>query len=154
MKSKICHNVKQFVMKTKNTSWRQKVRHNMKNISWHPNVCYNIKNTFSLCFVPEIMKTNMSRQKAGHGVKNTSCQQNVATHHDVIEFDITSKSVSCCQKVPWRQNVYHDINKCNIRHSAKTFVTSKMCHVINKSWCYKVRHYVNTRHDDKGFVIT
>ena len=74
--------------------------------------------------------------------------------HYVKKCVKTSKSVSCCQKVPWRQNVCHDINKCNIRHSAKTFVTSKICHVINKSWCYKVRHDVNTRHDDKRFVIT
>ena len=73
---------------------------------------------------------------------------------DVTKCVKTSRSVSCCQKVPWGQNVCHDINKCSIRHSAKTFVKSKICHVINKSWCYKVRHDVNTRHDDKRFVIT
>ena len=34
-----------------------------------------------------------------------------------------SKSVCCCQKVRWRQNVRHDVNKCNIRHDVKQFVT-------------------------------
>ena len=84
--------------------------------------------------------------------KNTPWRHKV--RHYVKKCVKTSKSVSCCQKVPWRQNVCHDINKCNIRHSAKTFVTTKMCHAINTSWCYKVRHDVNTRHDDQKFVIT
>ena len=64
------------------------------------------------------MKAIMSRrQKAGHDVKKTSCQQNVATHHDVIKFDITSKSASR------RQKVYHVVKKCIML--SKSSMTSK-----------------------------
>ena len=89
-------------------------------------------------------------------IRHANKSKNIPWHHKVRQYVKkcikTSTSVSCCPQVPWRQNVCHDINKCNIRHSAKTFVTSTICHVINKkSWCYKVRHDVNTRHDDKRF---
>ena len=26
------------------------------------------------------------------------------------------------QRVPWRQNVHHDVNKCNMSHDVKQFV--------------------------------
>ena len=54
-----------------------------------------------------------------------------------------------CQKVPWRQNVRQDVNKCNIRHDVKKFVISKNCHnAINTSWCQSVCY------DIKRFIIT
>ena len=57
------------------------------------------------------------RKKAGHGVKNTSCKQNVTTHHDVIKFDITSQSASR------RQKVHHVVKKF---HDVKTFVMTSI----------------------------
>ena len=62
---------------------------------------------------------------ANKNVKNTPWRHKV--WHYVKKCVKTSKSVSCCQKVPWCQNV---------------------CHVINKSWCPKLCHVVKT------FVMT
>ena len=135
------------VMTSKSSSWYEKHIMTSKNLLWYQ------KHVFIILCSWNNEKNMSRRQKAGNGVQNTSCQQNIKIHHDVISSTLRNKvrqdvKKLCCQ-VPWRQNVLHDINKWNKRHSAKTFVTSKICHVINKSWCYKVRHDVNTRHDDK-----
>ena len=69
------------------------------------------------------MKKNMSRrQKVGHGVKNTSCKQNVKTHHDVIKFDITSKSASRRQKVCHVVKKFHDVKAFFMTSISVTYV--------------------------------
>ena len=114
---KVCHDVTKCVMTSK-------TRHNMKNLSWHPKVCYYIKNAFSLYFVPEIIKKNMSRwQKAGHGIKNTSCQQNVK---DIPwKSDITSTNASGRQKVCHVVKRFHDV---------KSFVLTSICVCLFACW--------------------
>ena len=75
---------------------------------------------------------------------------------------MASKSISSRQKLPWRQNVRHDVNKCCIRYDIKKLVASKIRHdVIDTLWCQDVRHYVTKyfmtpriRHDVRKFALT
>ena len=154
--SKTRHDVKRFVMTSKmRQMFRNKVKkkvmvskgmskirhnlkkvcHNIKNMLWHQRVRYK-KHVF-------IIFCSQNNEKL--------CQKdkNLVKGLETKKYVRMSKSVWCCQKVTLRQNVHHDVNKCNIRHDVKQFVLSKNRHnAINTSWCQSVCH------DVKIFIIT
>ena len=117
-------------MTSQSLSWRHQVRHDVTK-------CVMASKTYH--YVKRFVMTS----QVCHEVK--IC-------HDVKKCVIKSKIRHNVKQFVMKTKTRHDIKKF-IHHSAKTFVKSKICHVINKSWCYKVRHDVNIRHDDKRFVM-
>ena len=128
-------------MTSKSSSWHKKHIMTSKSLSLYQ------KHVFII-----FCKKNMSRrQKAGHGVKNTSCQQNVKTHYDVIKLDITTKNASTRQKVCHVVNKFHDvktfvITSINVTYSpwAKWEVGTIWGHLRKLVyWRYTYGHYKN-----------
>ena len=130
MKSKIRHDVKKFVMKSKGSLWRQK--HVMTSNS-------------SSCF---------KNLKSSHS--KTSWRQQV--RHDINKFVMASKTWSWWQKVRnYLKKVRHNVKKTsqcqNVYHKIKN--TSKVCHEVKTR--HDVKKFVMTSktcNDVKKFVIT
>ena len=137
MKTKTRHDVKKFVM-----TW--KTYHDIQNFvkisktRFHYIVFlkFKKKSQYDKKLVMDFQKYVMPTKR-----KNTPWRHKV--RHYVIKCVKTSNSASCCQKV--RCYIWHyDVCYTYSCHSAKTFVTSKMCH---SSLHKKVRH------DVKMFVM-
>ena len=116
------HDVKKFVMTSKNTLWYQKIRHDAKNKSWHDKF-HDVKNTsWQQVFswhqkvkCPDIK----TRKKVRHDVKNNHDVITSKTRHDAKRFVMTSKR----------------------RHDVTNFIMSRIPHdVKNTSWRQNVCH--------------
>ena len=126
------------IMMTKGSSLHRKVRHYLKSSSWQKYV--------------KILSWSQKHFMASKNFVMTSKRR-----HDFNKFVMMSKHIMTSKKssllqnvhqkvmsskLPWRQNVRHDVKICCIRYDIKKLVTSKIRHgVVSKSWRQNTRHY-------------
>ena len=142
MISKVCHDVKMFVIKSKNTPWRQQVRHDIKNTSWHQTVLHDLKTFAMISKTYHDVKSSPWRRQVRHDVKNMSWWQKIRHYFEKVLPNVKKtswcfliksktrhdvKSSSWCQNRSWRQKVRRDIKNTAWRQKA--------CHDVNSlSW--------------------
>ena len=99
-------------------------------MSQHHKFRHNIEITFTLYCVPELMtKIRHHDKKVRHSVK--TCRAS------------WRKKCVMSSKLPWHQNVRHDVNECNILQKVSYDVTNTSTHVNdikNTPWRHKICH--------------